>query len=1482
MNDRSLLWRLIAIVLGALAASCAGIQPLPGRIPDALSSFVVWSEVGVAPEVGARGEVLDVISVRGGDVMRLELWSDAPLLVGERFPSGQSRSESWLERSPSQGVLLLRMSAFASALMLPRGAIVRAYRGHGSDPGYHWFDLEDRVLAWATGPLPAPFPALAPPERLDFAGFRALDRVLEAALAAAQNPRAALDQAQAVRAVAGLRAVRALRPATGLPYFLDSALPVSATRGRYPSYPIKSDRALEMPVSGPGILHIWIKAQPKVGHSAELRVFEGDRLRAETRLPLASAPKPQLAPQAEGGLASARHALVQVPPGRHHYRLESTAELSATLLFAEPIVHLEQAGQKSETVQLARARRACEPGGSVEICALSLALLGLDGATERADGRATDWGAVFGSISDSARRVALDLAAGGPHSVLERFEANADPARRATLDQSLVHSVDEATRRAAVQALAQNSEWQVLMPESDLASPWLSVAGEHSESPQCTNDGLAALGAVTASTAQFQTTRWYGVPVVEFLVRSDCDDQRPVELEVDGERLTARPSAGWLRWRVRVRGDHAQVRRLDASRAQVSALPVSEGECRQHLEALRAPEVAARGPVLHPNARPGTAGLELWLREGSARAELTVTEDSRGPRAARSARLSAPRTSGFAAYDAHGVPWTRVARLALPPWASGSLRVAGAADVAVRALRRVSRPAGDADSASDEAASAAVPVDEAALVDLTRELLARTPDQRGPLYLRRALALAAGGAERAALADARAAQALGAIDPGQEVPLRLVQAQLRRVPIAPEPLPSGVNAYGVEQDFAADAEKCQLASDGAHAELARQLADSSSPPHHPGEASTFDVEAAVHAFALRERLPLDPRSDRLTARALRGSRWRLRQELGGPSRRVRRPSVAKREGAVDGEGELRPRIAVGARFAGGTYATVLPGRPALAVLSGTPRAAGVRVEVACAAREPALAQARCPLTLSVDGQPLQIEFARDGQATVALPELGDHPQRLLGVLEEGPGNWAALVRLVTSRRPPNGVPLDEQHWAIAPQASEIRSLIKPGAPVLLETHEAELLRVDARAEGALPAELVVVIGGRERVVPANGEPSVLPVSRGDTVSLQARGSALTIAVAERVPSDRASNPDEPDESSAAASRAEPSQPTNPGPITFDAESAAETSGWLELARRSPAPLSPVQASLGTLVAEAGAVSGKLHETTPSAWRDAYLFNLIGYRRRIESLGLWTRAEVFSRTRPDTPTVGALGSLYEDLSQAHVRLTATLKLERQTVAGLRAKSVLCRGFVEYSYRATPEFFVLPRLGYDGMYSTVPRQPTSLAFVDDEIYSPYRARRPTFLFLQSLLWYAPYFNEILYSRLRATFDAKAQALSHSALVVGAFLAFHNLDLSGQAQTTWYIPRDSPTGRAHLDATTGIAARYSLWSGLGSLAVTPGLAAALRPQDAGWQITVFLNLAASFRRGLRDFSSLELDFPEQLSGGIPWRGATPGAYQ
>ena len=144
----------------------------------------------------------------------------------------------------------------------------------------------------------------------------------------------------------------------------------------------------------------------------------------------------------------------------------------------------------------------------------------------------------------------------------------------------------------------------------------------------------------------------------------------------------------------------------------------------------------------------------------------------------------------------------------------------------------------------------------------------------------------------------------------------------------------------------------------------------------------------------------------------------------------------------------------------------------------------------------------------------------------------------------------------------------------------------------------------------------------------------------------------------------------------------------------------------------------------------------------------------------------------------------------------------------------------------------------------------------------------------MFAQALLWYAPHFNDIFYLRLRGTQNAKTGSFSHASARPGAFGLLGQLDLSAYMDLTWYGSADTLSGSSKLQQTLSLASSYDLWFGHGSLDVAPTLEGSFRPADRTYQVLFSVALIGSFRRGLRDFSSLELDFPEQRSGGVPWR--------
>ena len=1440
---------------------------------------MVWVPAHVERGKSLQGRAVDVVTARGGDVVRLDVGDAVALEIGERGPAEGGGAESWHTLTSVGGVTLVRPAAFTSAILVPVGALRSAHVGHGLEPGYGWFALEDQVLEWAAGPLGASFPAVAPAARLASTEFSALDQELEQALDAAPDRVRAARSARAIRRVAGLRAVRALRQTYEYPYFISTRpAPAAAapTRklGERTVYEVTPGRPLELALAGPALLELGVTQDgtPNAEH-AELRVVEGGRLRAPW--------------------SAARRAIVHVPPGHHRYQVESTGGLLVAPLLAEAAVHLQDARDKSEEAALELARDACNAPASPPLCALSLALLGQDGAGAAGPTRGLSFAAAVASSPAPVGPLAELLASGGPREpsvALEAAGSRGDAAALAALGLLARQATDDPLRLAWAHATARGSDWEIARTEPGAGS-WSTVAYGAPGDASCGAQSKQPWPEITGAETELVTTSWHGAQVLDLLVAASCAEPAPVELVVDGERLSANPAAGLVHWHVRVSGEAARVRRLDGGSARVFTLGRQAGPCAPRFETLRAPHVAAFGPELVFEAG-AQAGAEIWLREDSALGEVTFSSRAEPGKEGQSVRVVVHRAPGFAAYAESGRRFLRVARVALPDWARAGVRVAGGDAVAVRALVRAPRGAPkQAPNLEPAALPPATPLDESALSALSRAILERPSGERGPLYLERAMVLAAAGARVAAAADAAAAQRLGARGPkGEDAVVLTEQLAHRRAPGA-EPLPPGVGAYGIEADFEPGARRCASAS-GQRAELqnvARELAERSAGAERH---RAYDAALAARAVAAEEATPLDPRAAGLVARALAGSRWKLWRDL-EHAEPVSRERAPRGEGAVAPDGLLRASVVAGEPFAPGTFATIVAARPVNAVLAGLPRGTHARLELSCAARAAAAAiGAACPLELRIGkAAPTHPRLGEDGRGGLPIPLSGAGTLEVGIHVDEQAPDWVVLARVVFDRKVPGSTELPGVGWLLTPKHLERRYLLAAGQALTVEPKNPGVLRFDAAAEpaanvavAALP-EITLAAGGRERALPADGTTVVVPALPGRPVVVRARGGAVTVAVAERVPADD-------DEAGVPAGEQPSGEPMQNAPapgsrwapasaaLVMDLRGSSAHEAWHEQALQSPRPLTRIEASLGTVVGAVGADYGTLRQgSAPGATAEGQLFWMLGYRRRLEAIGLWTDVEVFGRARDGEPTYGGTGILYEDLERLHLRLSSTLTAETQQIAGTRTNTWKSRGFAEYSWRVTGDFFVLPRLGYDGWYTSLPSRPTELAAVDDDVYSAYRVRRPTFLFAQALLWHAAYFNEIAYLRLRGTVDPRASTFSHASARPGAFVVFENLDFAGFLDATWYTPADSLLHRGHLTETAGLATRYAFWADLGSLSVQPGVAALTHLNDGAWQVSVFVNLLASYRRGVRDFSSLELDFPEQRGGGIPWRGDAPG---
>src|SRR5262249_47067851 len=154
--------------------------------------------------------------------------------------------------------------------------------------------------------------------------------------------------------------------------------------------------------------------------------------------------------------------------------------------------------------------------------------------------------------------------------------------------------------------------------------------------------------------------------------------------------------------------------------------------------------------------------------------------------------------------------------------------------------------------------------------------------------------------------------------------------------------------------------------------------------------------------------------------------------------------------------------------------------------------------------------------------------------------------------------------------------------------------------------------------------------------------------------------------------------------------------------------------------------------------------GAPSDTSP----DSFAFESVAYRRRIESIDLQTIVALQAALRSGEPTESAVLGFYEDWEATRLRITGTALGYTQVIDGSREATIQPRGFIEYSWRVRSNFFILPRLGYDGFYSTLTGTPKSSRDVDDNVYNAFRQHRNTFGFLQGLFWFVPHFNDIFY--------------------------------------------------------------------------------------------------------------------------------------
>jgi hypothetical protein len=87
----------------AAAISCAPLRTT-SPVEHTMSAFVVYTPADIVPGASLQGEAVDVIAVRGGEIVRLAVRQARDLEIGELASTAAGRSaESWSRVAPRPG-----------------------------------------------------------------------------------------------------------------------------------------------------------------------------------------------------------------------------------------------------------------------------------------------------------------------------------------------------------------------------------------------------------------------------------------------------------------------------------------------------------------------------------------------------------------------------------------------------------------------------------------------------------------------------------------------------------------------------------------------------------------------------------------------------------------------------------------------------------------------------------------------------------------------------------------------------------------------------------------------------------------------------------------------------------------------------------------------------------------------------------------------------------------------------------------------------------------------------------------------------------------------------------------------------------------------------------------------------------------------------------------------------------------------------------
>jgi hypothetical protein len=308
-----------------------------------------------------------------------------------------------------------------------------------------------------------------------------------------------------------------------------------------------------------------------------------------------------------------------------------------------------------------------------------------------------------------------------------------------------------------------------------------------------------------------------------------------------------------------------------------------------------------------------------------------------------------------------------------------------------------------------------------------------------------------------------------------------------------------------------------------------------------------------------------------------------------------------------------------------------------------------------------------------------------------------------------------------------------------------------------------------------------------------------------------------------------------------------------------------------------APMSNFLHLLGTLTVQQLAVVAPTNNEPRVG--DQYAETSFIYRRKLDHSPVWLKAAGLVRLRPGNggsmgaPTGGAELFGFARIPPINLRLFVDGFLYSQSVDNQQQTALALDSYLERSFAVAPRFYILPRFAFNGFYQSLAAPPATtnnhvFTPIDPQVWNAFAAAHPTAIYGQILLWLVPSINSIVYGQVRAYSNRDVHALDRVSARLGFDVLFHHTELAAYYDLTQELVDDARSKsvlrhrfNAEIDQNIWLHRNHRLVLRTGGY-VDPINNTPVVFFGGFWE--------ASVSRGLDDYSTPEINLPQQLGGG------------